>query len=440
MERILSRPLMPVIAVGATIFIAGMILGGLTLGSQFESDADDLGTGGTSRDPRASRDAVVPRRRSPLDQESGTEEDSSEESPSATGQEKKEADVLFSQALIDYAIQGIRDGWSKSRQEEISQEKMNAGLKRFKDTVLGIPSTIGEALAQEQSDVEKWDRALREGNGVDLLEAADKASTAPPMSLLEDKEQVEKFFLPKNTEKLIQLDSDRRKMAESLTDGATLEFGPGVFNLRALQQVLRTKGKGLRDLTIRGAGMDQTLLVLNADLSPGGHMERLHVKNCTIHCNDNYLFDQRRGVVTMEAEFVRVVGFDMGAGGSCMLSANQSFLYFRHCRIEGGYSRVAAGYGSLFDVRSEGLVSRFEDCRISHISIGTRGTGNHLFVGCNLVEIVDSPASWARQEGIQLIDTRVSHFQRYVAGIGRPKSLKFDLNDLFPDWKKKMKR
>ncbi len=423
------------LAVGATIFVAGMILGGLILRSEFEPDVDDLESGGASKRSPAIRDAVIPRRRAPLLRENG-----SEGSTSPRGQERTDAGVLFSQALMDHAIQGIKDGWSKSRQEEISRDKLTAGLKRFKDTVLRIPLTIGEALAQEQNDVEKWNRAIREGNGVDLLEAADKSSTAPPMSLLEDKEQVEKFFLSKNPEKLIQLNSDKRKMAESLTDGATLEFGPGVFDLGALQRVLRMKRSGLRDLTIRGAGMDQTLLVLNSDLSPGGHIERLHVKNCTIHCNNNYLFDQRRGVVTMEAEFVRVVGFDMGAGGSCMVSANQSFLYFRHCRIEGGYSRAIVGSGNLIDVRSEGLVSRFEDCRMSHISIGAGGRGNHLFVGCNLVEILDSPASWARQKGIQLIDTRVSHFQRYVEGAERLKSLKFDLNDLFPDWKKKMKR
>lgn len=73
------------------------------------------------------------------------------------------------------------------------------------------------------------------------------------------------------------------------------------------------------------------------------------------NCNDNYLESIRTGSYTLRLERCRVIGFDMGAGGSDMLSGSVGAFFASDCRIEAGYGR-SPGSGNLFDVRGALLV------------------------------------------------------------------------------------
>ncbi len=346
------------------------------------------------------------------------------------------SDQLIGPALERHARDGIARGWRSKRQDEIPPAQLEEGFLSFVETVMKLPEAIGAGLAKAQTEGESWEEALAAGDATRLLVLGDEKNISPPWELLEDEKRLEDFFRPRHGEKLIDLSGDPREIAEKLEDGATLEFGAGVFDLGPFVQALRLKRGGdqadLADLTIRGAGMDNTLLVLSSEFSPPGHLDRLRIRDCTVHCKDHYLFDQRRGAVVLDCERVRIVGFDMGAGGSSMFNAKQGLASMKHCQILGGYSRAPVGFGNLYDVRSSANGSRFEGCLIREIEIGSHLRGHHLFVNCRLEDILDRASRFEKNEAIRLVGTQVSHFER------RP--VRHDLNDLFPDWMNRMSR
>jgi len=73
-----------------------------------------------------------------------------------------------------------------------------------------------------------------------------------------------------------------------------------------------------RDVTMAGAGIDATMLVLGGDLGTRDSLRNFAIRDCTVHTNNHYLFDQRVKPAAVRFERVRVVGFDMGAGASCV--------------------------------------------------------------------------------------------------------------------------
>jgi len=96
------------------------------------------------------------------------------------------------------------------------------------------------------------------------------------------------------------------------------------------------------------------------ELSTNSEVRSLTFRDLTVDCSDNYLTDLRSGnPATIRFENVRVVGFDMGAGGSVMLAARRAAFFASGCRFEAGYGR-SPGSGNLFRVRS-GLLARIED-------------------------------------------------------------------------------
>ena len=145
---------------------------------------------------------------------------------------------------------------------------------------------------------------------------------------------------------------------EPLEDGSTVLLASGIHRWDVAGYQHRASFP--EDVLIEGNGMDETLLVLN-ELSSRKEIRSLTFKDLTIDCSNNYFTDLRRDEpVTISMENVRVVGFDMGAGGSVMLAARTAAFYAKNCRFEAGYARTQAGHGNLFRVRS-GLLVRIED-------------------------------------------------------------------------------
>ena len=109
-------------------------------------------------------------------------------------------------------------------------------------------------------------------------------------------------------------------------------------------------------------GQSVTLTVTNKKKQPQANAEvnSLTFEDLTLDCGSNYLTDLRtRNPVTIRLRRCRVVGFDMGAGGSVMLAARSAAFYATDCRFEAGFSRINPGDGNLFRA-SSGLLVRIE--------------------------------------------------------------------------------
>src|SRR5690606_13610272 len=87
---------------------------------------------------------------------------------------------------------------------------------------------------------------------------------------------------------------------------------------------------------------------------------------------------------------VRLIGFDKGAGASCAFGTEELALRAKGCVIEGGYGR-APQHGTLFDVRTDGLLARFEDCELRLLDLELnhiRSGATVVFEDCRLTDLL----------------------------------------------------
>jgi len=157
---------------------------------------------------------------------------------------------------------------------------------------------------------------------------------------------------------------DGRNLDEKrpIADGTTITFPAGLCSW-SVRRLGRSRDNSFpKDLLVVGAGMDATILRLD-EFSSNDAIENLTFRDLTIDCGDDYMFDLRGDVpVSLRLERCRVFGFDMGGGGSVMLSADTAAFFASDSRFEAGYSRAGdRGFGNLFRVRS-GLLARMERC------------------------------------------------------------------------------
>ena len=177
-----------------------------------------------------------------------------------------------------------------------------------------------------------------------------------PWGTLEDAGRMQALFARRTEGPVV--DGRVTTALDTLPDGAELVFPAGRFELPV--RTLRHAERFPRDLVIRGAGMDATVLVLDADWQARDEVHNLTLADLTIHTNDEYLESLREEPYMLRLERCRVIGFDMGAGGSCMLGGGTGLLYASDCRFEAGFGR-SPGSGNLFDVRG-GFAARLERC------------------------------------------------------------------------------
>jgi hypothetical protein len=212
---------------------------------------------------------------------------------------------------------------------------------------------------------------------------------------------------------------------DPLADGAVLDFPAGVF---AVADLARGRTPFPRDITLRGAGMNLTLLVLD-ELSPRGALERFALEDCTVFA-DGGIADVRAAPSVVSLRRVRLVGFDCGAGGSYAMNLDQGCaLQALQCRFEGGYGSNPGGYANLMRNTSP-LVARFDSCTFERMSLDHAQGSGVLFVGCVMNDMVDEP------RGVELTSCSVSLLpedQRYSDEARRR-----DLNDLFPGWRERV--
>jgi hypothetical protein len=334
--------------------------------------------------------------------------------------------------LLEYARQGIRAGWASQRKDAISEAELQSALDQFEQMVSNLPRTLGAQLAHQRTKEEARLEDLKTGGVFELLDKLGK-DRGPVRSLTEDRAGFERMFARQSPGTSVHGDQHLAHPDQALVDGATLQFPPGVFQLGNL---MREADPFPRDVTVAGAGMDQTLLLMG-DLGTRGRLRQFTIRDCTVY-HDCSVFDQRQEGATIQLERVRFLGFDCGAGGSSLINTRDLAVFARQCQFAGGYGRNPQGHANLFDVRTTAMVARFEDCSFTQMSLGTFYPGGTiLFVDCRMVDLFDEDL---RRVGI---DPRLDLVRCSVTTMGQERRQELkrkDLGGLFPNWETRISR
>ncbi len=337
-----------------------------------------------------------------------------EESREAVGRSGavRSGDPRFSEELRRHFADGYVDGWRAVRPEPPEPEQLAGGETEFRREVLALPERLGRADAEARRKAEALERALADGDGLTILEAAAEGRYHPNP---EDEGL-----------KLVDRCLDRRFEsgavsgegwdASTLRDGLTIVFGPGHHSLSTSDLRRKAPRPFPADVTIQGAGMDATLVVID-EISLRSEVERLRFRDLTFDTGNDYAFDLRQGGALLDFERVRVVRFDMGAGGSLAFSVQSGMmLRARDCEFLGGYGS-SPGSGRLF--RGAALISRFERCRFDLIDLELEEVkgGEVLFLHCTFDRLRVDPTRSASPR-IRFVGCRVG--ERIAAPPGPP--------------------
>jgi len=375
---------------------------------------------------------------------------SSREAIPPSEETRSTSEELIGPRLREYARSGIRAAWKKSRGDEMDDERLARGMHEFETRVLALPTTIGNRMAEERTREDLLARDAATGGALALLEKLSKTPT-PMIELATDPTAMQALLARGSPETTVRADGLGKLLAKHVEAGKTYSYPAGVFaveiNFHDMEQVPA-------DVTIAGAGMDATLLVLTGDIFASKPLQRFSIRDCTVFTSGNYLFDQREAPATVLLERVRVVGFDSGAGGSCALGfpSGGLVLLARDCRFEGGYGN-SPQHGHLMDVRSPALIMRMERCRIDRVTLGAdRLASGSTFAlwQCTLGDLLDPQVRFATQlerrefeqdlrakPGLQFQATTIAFFDNAAWNLA-PTAWEVparDLNELFPGWK-----
>jgi len=342
---------------------------------------------------------------------------------------------LLSPALLDYARENLVKGWAAERQDRLPEELLAEGMQRFEELVMTSPAAIGRELGVRENKREEALRDAETGGLFALLASLESGEAGPLPDLVGDSAEFEKFFQrDSNEEHAVSGIGLTPESFTSMVDGTTLTFPAGVFELEQLARYWRPVP---RDITIRGSGMDATLIVYG-DQHTQEQLKNFRVEDCTLIAEGG-VFDLRANAATATFERVRITSFDTGAGCSCAMNANEGIaVRWIDCVFAGGFGRDPGG-GNLFDVRSHSLLSRFERCRFDRMRMNfdrIQAGGTMVFSLCafeNLTDRQDPLEEFANRPGIV--------FEQCTARLrDESTEMRRDLNDLFPDWKAEIER
>ncbi|MFG0316727.1 MAG: hypothetical protein ACF8XB_05600 [Planctomycetota bacterium JB042] len=346
-----------------------------------------------------------------------------EESREAVGRSGavRSGDPRFSEELRRHFADGYVDGWRAVRPEPPEPEQVEVGEAEFRREVLALPERLGREDAEARSKEEALERALAVGDGLTILEAAAEGRYHPNPED-EGLELVDRCLDRRFESGAV---SGEAWDASTLRDGLTIVFGPGRHTLSTRDLRRKAPTPFPADVTIQGAGMDATLVAIDEEISVRSDVERLRFRDLTVDTANDYAFHLRRDGALLDFERVRVVRFDMGAGGSLAFSVHSGMmLRARDCQILGGYGR-SPGSGSLF--RGAALLARFERCRFDLIDLEldqVKG-GEVLFLHCTFDRLRVDPTRWASPR-IRFVGCRVG--ERIAAPPGPP----MDVGTLVP--------
>jgi hypothetical protein len=295
-----------------------------------------------------------------------------------------------------------------------------------------------ERLARQQVDAELAAERARladqeHGGLLDLIRGLRRTRT-PPVGLLSSPEALGRHFEPTSSGGRMDLGRASAAPAE-IGDGDVIEVPPGVSVLDVGKLDRATRQGGLpHDLVFDGAGMDRSLLVLDDEFQASGDVVNLCFRDLTVHCNDNYFVDFRKGF-TLRLERCRVIGFDMGAGGSTAFRGGAGVLYATDSRIEAGFGRAPYA-GNLWRVGT--LLARLERCTIVGPvgDVTPRSPSLVVYDGVRFVDLEpreEKQLRAPRTDGVRLLDCR---FEQSGQGVDRRrKRQRRNVSEINPAWK-----
>lgn len=329
----------------------------------------------------------------------------------------------FGPALRDHAIAEARRGWQEVRGDAMPDDVLQRLLGDFEQQVRELPFVWGKRLAKEATTVEAKAAALANADALAILATVE--GDEPEAAAFVAGPRFATLFGARGGGNVV--DGPSRKPDEPLAAGTVLTFPAGVF---ALGDLGRGNEPFPSDVTVRGTGMDATLLVVDS-LSARSVVDRFAIEDCTVF-SDSGITDMRQHAAVLSLRRVRVVGFDCGAGGSAALYLfGKSALLAVDCRFEGGYGRAPGGYANLMDTRSLCL-ARFERCLFDRTSLTDAGA-TARFVGCELRELLGAAPTASTYENCR--STVIDPARQWDADYRRR-----DLNALFPQWQERLRR
>jgi hypothetical protein len=343
--------------------------------------------------------------------------------------------TLFLDELRARGRDGIARGWRTVRADEMPAEQLAFGLAEFESTVDTAPGAIGAKLARAANDREA---SLALGSAAELLKSMKEGHAVDP-AIVRDAAHFDALFERKShagTADGRAFLKDATEASPELQDGMTLLFPAGIHDTR-LDWAVRSAKSFPRDLVISGAGIDQTLLHFD-NLLAIGNVVNLTFRDFTFW-NDGPLLDLRgdsQSTITLER--VRLAGFDNGAGGSNALSLVATAFRATDCVFAGGYGD-SPYYGSLLDVRVDGLLARFDRCRFEHLTFWHRARDSWrlLFTDCTFDHVAHS---WQNRSklppGVEFLPGTPTFGDPVPPGENPPAR---DLNALFPGWREKLR-
>jgi hypothetical protein len=344
---------------------------------------------------------------------------------------------LLSTALLEYAREDLAKGWAHERQDSLPDVLLAEGMQRYETLVLNSPESIGRELGTRENKREEALRDAETGGLFALLASLESGEAGPLPNLVRNRAEFEKYFQRDSNEEVaisgVGLTHDQ---FTEMVDGSTLTFPAGVFEVSALA---RYWDPIPRDITIRGSGMNTTLLILD-DLSSRSQVKNFRLENCTVFCPGG-VFDLRREPATATFQNVRITGFDTGAGGSnAIFSKKGMALSYVDCVFAGGYGRNPGG--NLMRSTSASFLARFDGCRFERMNLNLARVhpgATVVFSLCTFDEIRDRHVQDSAGSNPGLVLEQCTFLPEANP---RPENdeLRRDLNDLFPNWKAEIER
>jgi hypothetical protein len=353
------------------------------------------------------------------------------EAPAATVQ------LLFGPVQRAHGEAGLKKGWARERHDPMPDDDLATGMARYEALVRDAPESIGADLARARTKSEQALADSKSGGLFALLDALGKGGVAPPVDAVRNRGRFDSFFPRQTAEGFVDGPSHKKHPGKVVENGSTLNFPAGVF---LIEDLMSDRHPFPDDVTVAGAGMDATLLVLNGDMYTSDGLNRFTIRDCTVFTDSHSLFDMREKPASATLLRSRFIGFDSGAGGSSLIDAVERGIALRveDCRIEGGYGRHQDG--QLLDVRTDALLARFERCRFSELSMRMEfwhPGATVVFLGCTFEDLLDGTdltRHGATNPGVLFDGCSFA----YLLGPDRANLPKKDLNTLFPDWRARM--
>jgi hypothetical protein len=337
--------------------------------------------------------------------------------------------LLISERLMTYA----EDRYLSAREtlgEPAGASVLTEVRTRFEDRVRKLPGDMARwdvaELQRARADAAR-DAALAGG-----LEAG---SLTALLEALAEGEEIEDFSLEGDF--LDAFVVNRKRGAAShgpafaagddpVFEGLVISFPAGIHTLDERRLRGPRNEPFPTDVTVEGAGMDKTLVRLS-NISIRGDVERLTLRDMTIDCENDGLFDLRTGNASLDIARVRIVRFDAGHGGCDIFTGTDGVvLVMSDSEVLGGFGK-SPGNGSLVSTGSTGCVARFTNVLFRLVDPEFTDIEHGLFIDCRFEGMTQQ-----RMAGSNGMDFHDCSFGELLPVNYAVADYQCSLNELFP--------